>query len=76
LRTKSGAKWAYQIGTLEKHGPVEFKLEKAPEGMSLSPRGELTWKIPSGIHGTAEVAVVITDSKSNSIRHAFTIAFE
>jgi hypothetical protein len=76
LRTKSGAKWVYQIGTLEKHGPVEFKLEKGPEGMSLSARGELTWKIPSGIHGTAEVAVVITDSKSNSIRHAFTIAFE
>jgi hypothetical protein len=76
LRTKSGSKWSYQIETLEKHGPVEFKLEKAPEGMSLSPKGQLTWKIPSGIQGTAEVTVVITDSKSYSISHSFTIAFE
>jgi hypothetical protein len=76
LRTKSGSKWSYQIETLQKHGPVEFKLEKAPEGMSLSPRGQLTWKIPSGIQGTAEVTVVISDSKANSISHSFTIAFE
>jgi hypothetical protein len=76
VRTKSGARWEYQIDTLEKHGPVEFKLEQAPEGMSLSGRGQLTWKIPSGIRGTAEVTVGITDSKSNSIRHGFTITFE
>jgi hypothetical protein len=76
VRTKSGTRWEYEIKTLEKHGPVAFKLEKAPEGMSLSGRGQLTWKVPSGIRGTAEVTVVITDSKSNSIRHGFTITFE
>jgi hypothetical protein len=73
---KAGARWDYRIATLEKHGPVKLHLEKAPEGMSLSRKGQLSWKVPGGVRGTAEVVVVVTDRKSNEVRHGFTIAFE
>jgi hypothetical protein len=76
VRAKAGARWEYQVETLQNHGPVEFKLEQGPEGMALSPGGRLTWKIPGGIRGAAEVTVVITDRKANSVRHGFTITFE
>jgi hypothetical protein len=76
LRARSGDRWNYRIETLQKHGPAEFKLEKAPEGMSMTAPGNLTWKIEGGIKGTAEVAAQITDRKGNVIRHSFTIAFE
>jgi hypothetical protein len=76
LRAKAGVRWDYRIATLQKHGPVKLELEKAPEGMSLSPGGQLTWKIPGGVRGTAEVVVAIKDSKANVIRDRFTLAFE
>jgi hypothetical protein len=76
LWSKAGARWNYRIATVQKHSPVVFKLEKAPEGMSLSPEGQMTWTVPNGIQGTAEVKVAITDSKSHVFRHSFTIAFE
>jgi hypothetical protein len=76
LRSKSGAKWDYQIRTLAKHGPVKFELETAPEGMSMSAAGDLTWKVPGGIQGKTHVVVAITDKKSSVIRHSFTVTFE
>jgi hypothetical protein len=55
---------------------VKFELEKSPEGMSLSPQGSLSWKVPGGIEGDAQVVVAITDNKSNVIRHSFIVKFE
>jgi hypothetical protein len=76
VRWTLGAGWDYKISTLAQYLPVEFKLEKRSEGMSLTPRADLTWKLPCGIQGTAQVVVAITDARSNVICHDFTIAFE
>jgi hypothetical protein len=76
LRAKAGSAWEYKVATLAKNEPVKFKLEKAPEGMTLSPEGGLAWKVPGGIEGKARVVVAIADAKGNAMSHGFTIGFE
>lgn len=75
LRSKAGAAWDYPIEMLARYAPVKFRLETAPEGMTIGPDGKMEWKIPSGIEGKAKV-VVITDARANETRHAFEVTFD
>jgi hypothetical protein len=72
----AGKEWKYQIKPIASDGPVRYRLVLAPERMSLSRDGLLTWKIPARISGTGDVDVEITDRKGKSTRHRFTIAFK
>jgi hypothetical protein len=75
LQGRAGQSWRYAIDALAKYEPVSFRLETAPEGMTLSHDGVLDWKIPAGIEGTAKVDVSIRDSRSTTIHHKFNISF-
>jgi hypothetical protein len=76
VRAKGGVVWGYQMKTAAKHGPVKYDLPKAPEGMSVSAEGKLTWTPPRGIIGRAPVEIKVTDSKNKIVRQVFEISFE
>lgn len=76
LRAKSGAAWEYTLKTVAKSGPVKFELPKAPDGMTVSPEGKLTWTPPKGIIGRAPVEVRGTDAKGKIVRQTFEVSFE
>jgi hypothetical protein len=76
LRVRTGQVWTYAIDVVARYEPVTFRLEKSPEGMTLSPKGVLNWRVPAGIEGRARVVVAISDTKANTIRHRFEIAFD
>lgn len=76
VRAKGGVAWAYQLKTVAKHGPVKYELPKAPEGMTVTADGKVSWTPPKGIIGRAPVEVKATDSKGKVIRQVFEISFE
>ena len=76
LRGKAGAAWDYQLKTVAKNGPVKYDLPKAPEGMTVSADGKLTWTPPKGVIGRALVEVKGTDAKGKIVRQTFEITFE
>jgi hypothetical protein len=73
---KAGREWTYQVKVLSKHGPVEFRAEKSPQGMTVSPGGRMKWDIPNGVEGKAIVILVVTDPKGNAAKQEFTITFK
>jgi hypothetical protein len=76
LRGKAGTAWDYQLKTVAKNGPVKYELPKAPEGMTVSAEGKLTWTPPKGIIGRAPVEVRGTDAKGKIVRQTFEISFD
>jgi mono/diheme cytochrome c family protein len=56
-------------------GGVRFTLEAGPEGMTVSRRGQLRWKVPANLGGkTARAALTIKDARGKEIVHAFEVA--
>jgi len=76
LRGKGGTAWEYQLKTVAKSGPVKYELPKAPEGMTVSAEGKITWTPPKGIIGRAPVEVKSTDAKGRVVRQVFEVNFE
>ena len=76
LRGRAGTSWDYQLKAVAKNGPVKYELPKAPEGMTVSAEGKLTWTPPKGVIGRAPVEVKGTDSKGKIVRQTFEIIFE
>lgn len=76
LRAKAGTAWDYQLKTVAKSGPVKYELPKAPDGMTVSVDGKLTWTPPKGVIGRAPVEIRGTDAKGKTVRQVFDITFE
>ncbi|MBN9122790.1 MAG: hypothetical protein J0I06_27230 [Planctomycetes bacterium] len=76
LRGKAGTAWDYQLKTVAKNGPVKYDLPKAPEGMTVSADGKITWTPPKGIIGRAPVEVRGTDAKGKIVRQTFEVTFD
>jgi hypothetical protein len=73
---KGGNTWSYEVKSLAKHNPVQVKIEKGPEGMSIIAGKTIQWKAPTGITGKAAVTLAFTDSKANITRQSFVINLE
>lgn len=76
LRGKAGTAWDYQLKTVAKSGPVKYDLPKAPDGMTVSADGKLSWTPPKGVIGRAPVEIRGTDAKGKTVRQTFEVSFE
>jgi hypothetical protein len=72
---RSRAQWEYQMQVLSKAGDVKYKLEFAPEGMTVSDAGLITWKVPAklGVEGE-KVVVLVSDKAGEQAYHSFTLS--
>jgi serine protease Do len=71
---KPGTAYSYKLDVLSKKGGLKFKLESGPEGLSISPAGEVTWKVPvKPADSEADVLVTVTDSSGQEVFHNFKI---
>lgn len=67
-------KWEYQMQVLSKAGEVKYKLEFAPEGMTISDAGLITWKVPNKLGEEGEkVVVLISDKAGEQTYHTFSL---
>jgi hypothetical protein len=57
-----------------KRGGVRFKLDSGPDGMTLSPKGQLTWAVPATANNEAAVIINIKDNSGQEIFQTFNIA--
>ena len=56
-------------------GGLKVKLESGPDGMKVSPEGEVTWAVPADFEGPApEVLVSIGDASGRQTFHTFAVA--
>jgi hypothetical protein len=69
-----GKEMKYQIEARAKKGKVEYVLESAPDGMTLSADGLVEWLVPASLEDD-EVNVIITlrDSTGQQIFHNLTM---
>jgi len=65
-----GQEFQYQIEARAKQGKVEYNLESAPDGMTLSADGLVNWVVPADLEDS-EVNVIITlrDATGQQIFH-------
>jgi hypothetical protein len=55
---QKGTTYSY-AATRAKRGPVTYRLEDAPAGMSVSPDGQVTWSVPSDFTETRVVVRLV-----------------
>jgi hypothetical protein len=52
---------------------MKYQLSSGPEGMTVSPNGKVTWKVPDEFDGEDPTTVVvsITDASGQETLHTF-----
>jgi hypothetical protein len=62
-RFQKGASFAYRAEVLAKRGPVTFKLESAPPGMTVDNMGKVSWVVPGDFaERRVNVILIATDA--------------
>jgi hypothetical protein len=70
-----GHTYAYPIAVKSKRGGVQYTLDSAPDGMTLSAEGRLEWKVPETAPlRKAGVIVTVKDASGREVYHAFDVA--
>lgn len=68
-----GKRYTYQLRTKSKAGDVTYNLESAPNGMRISSKGLITWRVPSNAEEMIPVIILARDGSGQEVFHSFTI---
>jgi hypothetical protein len=63
---KSGSVFQYQMDVKSKSAGIAYKLEKGPDGMTVSGSGEVRWNVPQNQTGIATPATPVIISVKNA----------
>jgi hypothetical protein len=76
-RAKTGSLFSYQMEAKSKSVGVAYKLEKGPEGMTVSGGGEVRWNVPPDQAGkTAPVIINVKNGGGKELFHTFDLTAE
>lgn len=68
------ATYAYAIDAKSARGGTTFKLDTGPRGMTISPAGRLSWRVPADYADSrTTVIVTVSDASGKELLHTFTI---
>ena len=71
---KAGKGYSYKLDVRTNKGGAKVKLESGPDGLKVSPAGEVTWAVPADFDGPApDVLVSLSDSSGQETFHSFQI---
>lgn len=68
-----GAAFRYQIGTRTSARSVTYELDSGPEGMAVSPTGELVWNVPDAADDADGIIVSLKTDDGQSLFHVFNL---
>jgi hypothetical protein len=70
-----GRPYSYRLTAKSKAGGAEFALRgKAPEGLTLTPAGEVKWAVPTNLTNfLVSFSVTVKDKSGKTVEHACTI---
>jgi hypothetical protein len=72
-KVKPGTDWKYQLSVLSKAGEVKYSLELAPDEMSVSATGLVTWKVPAAFSKPEKIVLLVSDKGGEQTYHNFTL---
>lgn len=73
-RFEKGRALAFALTARAKNGPVKFRLESGPAGMTVSTTGLVRWPVPATYTDTrAEAILVLTDSNGTEKFHTLVL---
>jgi hypothetical protein len=71
---KAGGVYQYQVDAKSKAAGLTYKLEKGPEGMTVSSGGEVRWNVPaSQADKSTAVIISIRNATGKEVFHTFEI---
>jgi V8-like Glu-specific endopeptidase len=70
---QANAEYRYQVRARAKKGGINYRLDSAPEGMTISADGLITWKVPAQPKKETEVIVAVTDAAGQERFQSFTV---
>ena len=74
MTAKRGAEFVYPMSVKSNKGGVTFEISSGPEGMTVSPKGVVKWKVPADAKDSAiEVILSIRDASEQEVFHTFTL---
>lgn len=76
-RAERDTEYNYPMKVRSRKGSVKFSLQVAPEGMTISSEGVLTWNVPRKYEGSeAPVIVQVSDDSGREIIHSFRLSID
>jgi hypothetical protein len=71
---KAGALFSYKLDIRAKKGGVKVDLDSGPDGLSVTPDGQVRWQVPATFE-VPEVSVVVTirDASGQEVFHTFPV---
>jgi len=74
---KRGQALAYAVKAKARAGGVTFKLESGPQGMTVTPQGQLNWQVPGDFADReTEVLISARDADGQQVFHSFPLTVE
>ncbi len=71
---KAGGKFSYKLAIRAKAGGVKVSLESGPDGLTVSPDGQVSWDVPARFEAPeAKVIVAMHDETGQEVFHTFTV---
>jgi hypothetical protein len=71
LSIEAGQAFAYEAKVKSKKGGVKLSLAAGPEGMQVSPDGQVTWSVPADAIGEHDIILSISDSSGQEVFQTF-----
>ncbi len=72
-RARKGAVFRYQILARTSAKSLTYKLDSGPEGMTVSPAGEVVWAVPETADTVSGIIVSVTADDGQSLFHTFNL---
>jgi hypothetical protein len=71
---KLGTPFSQRLDVRSKRGGVKFKVLTGPEGLAVSPEGQVTWAIPPGFpEAEANAQISVQDASGQEVVHTLRI---
>jgi hypothetical protein len=72
---RAGQPFTYRLDIRSKRGGVTVKLESGPQGLQVTPDGQVSWAVPAKpAEPEAEVLLTLRDASGQEVFHTFRIA--
>ena len=74
VTARRGEEYVYPVAVKSKKGGVTYRVDSGPPGLSVSPAGEVRWRVPADFKGTtAEVILTVRDAAGQEAFHVFSV---
>lgn len=69
-----GSEWLYPLAVRSKQGDVKYRLESGPDGMRVSAKGVIVWRVAADQPpGDVNIIITVSDRSGQEVFHTFRV---